>query len=76
MQSSTAVPGLAIPVWFEASESDTYTLLCAELCGWGHYKMKARFVAEPADDRIEWMRQLQSDQNFDGVVRAAEVATE
>ncbi len=45
-----AVPGLVIPVWFEADKSGQYTLLCAELCGWGHYKMKARFVAKPEAD--------------------------
>ena len=67
-----AVPGLVIPVWFEASESDTYTLLCAELCGWGHYKMKARFVAEPSEDFLEWLRELQAKQNFDGVAPATE----
>jgi cytochrome c oxidase subunit II len=67
-----AVPGLVIPVWFEASKSDTYTLLCAELCGWGHYKMKARFVAEPAEEWLEWLRELQREQNFDGVPLPAE----
>ncbi len=62
-----AVPGLVIPVWFQAEKSDTYSLLCAELCGWGHYKMKARFVAEPPDDWLEWMKELQAQQEFDGV---------
>ena len=61
-----AVPGLVIPVWFQASKSDTYSLLCAELCGWGHYKMKARFVAEPADDFLVWLRELHEQQNDDG----------
>ncbi|MBL8851842.1 MAG: cytochrome c oxidase subunit II [Planctomycetaceae bacterium] len=69
-----AVPGLVIPVWFEASESATYNLLCAELCGWGHYKMKARFVAEPSEDFLEWLRELHAQQNFDGVAPAAEEA--
>ena len=68
-----AVPGLVIPVWFHATESDTYTLLCAELCGWGHYKMKARFVAQPAEDWVEWMPELQEEQNFDGVIDEEEV---
>ena len=61
-----AVPGLVIPIWFQASKSDTYPLLCAELCGWGHYKMKARFVAEPADDFLGWLRELHEQQNDDG----------
>jgi cytochrome c oxidase subunit 2 len=43
-----AVPGMTIPVWFECKpdtvpegqETVTFNLMCAELCGWGHYKMK------------------------------------
>ncbi len=62
-----AVPGLVIPIWFEASKSDTYTLLCAELCGWGHYKMKARLVAQPEAEWVEWLRELSKSQNDDGV---------
>jgi heme/copper-type cytochrome/quinol oxidase subunit 2 len=41
-----AVPGLVIPVWFEIEKAGEYELVCAELCGWGHYKMKARIIAE------------------------------
>lgn len=62
-----AVPGLVIPVWFEAKASDTYSLLCAELCGWGHYKMKARLVAQPEEEWIAWLRELSEEQNDDGV---------
>jgi len=69
-----AVPGLSIPIWFEASESRTYNLLCAELCGWGHYKMKARFVAEPAHDWLQWMHDLHESQNDDGVEAGVEGA--
>jgi cytochrome c oxidase subunit 2 len=62
-----AVPGLTIPVWFEASKAGEYALLCAELCGWGHYKMKARFVAESDEDFLAYLRKLQQEQFFDGV---------
>lgn len=37
-----AVPGMTIPVWFEATKVGSYDLICAELCGWGHYKMAGR----------------------------------
>ncbi len=71
-----AVPGLDIPVWFEADKSGEYTLLCAELCGWGHYKMKARMVAEPEEQYLEFLRNLSQQQNYDGVPEAtADVAT-
>lgn len=62
-----AVPGLVIPVWFEADQERSYALLCAELCGWGHYKMKARLVAESESSFLEYLRQLHREQNNDGV---------
>ncbi|MCA8996265.1 MAG: cytochrome c oxidase subunit II [Planctomycetaceae bacterium] len=62
-----AVPGLVIPVWFQANNAQEYPLLCAELCGWGHYKMKARFVAEPEDAFLNYLRELHAEQNYDGV---------
>jgi cytochrome c oxidase subunit 2 len=37
-----ALPGHTIPVWFQAEEEGLYDLVCAELCGWGHYKMAGR----------------------------------
>jgi cytochrome c oxidase subunit II len=45
-----AVPGMAIPVWFRALDTGTYDLVCAELCGWGHYKMKGRLTVESRED--------------------------
>lgn len=62
-----AVPGLVIPIWFQADRQDTFSWLCAELCGWGHYKMKARFVAESEADFLTYLRELQARQNDDGV---------
>jgi len=62
-----AVPGLVIPIWFEAEHERDYALLCAELCGWGHYKMKARFVAESDAGFLNYLRVLHSQQNYDGV---------
>jgi cytochrome c oxidase subunit 2 len=45
-----AVPGMSIPMWFEATEVGDYDLICAELCGWGHYKMAGKVhVLEKAD---------------------------
>ena len=43
-----AVPGKTIPVWFTATEPGELVLGCAELCGLGHYRMRARVtVHEP-----------------------------
>ncbi len=34
------VPGREIEAWFEATETGTYEIACAELCGYGHYTMR------------------------------------
>jgi cytochrome c oxidase subunit 2 len=50
-----AVPGMKIPVWFKATELGQYDLVCAELCGWGHYKMKGRITIESREDFDAWL---------------------
>jgi cytochrome c oxidase subunit 2 len=65
-----AVPGKVIPIWFEATKADQYELLCAELCGWGHYKMKARVWAQSQEAFDAYLTQLHHDQFDDGVSSA------
>lgn len=62
-----AVPGLVIPVWFEAIKSDKYELVCAELCGWGHYKMKGQVTAETVEEYDAYLKKLSQTQFDDGV---------
>lgn len=61
-----AVPGQIIPVWFEATKPGEYDLVCAELCGWGHYKMGARVIALPEEKFAAKMAQLEIEQTDDG----------
>ena len=61
-----AVPGLVIPVWFDVEKVGEYDLVCAELCGWGHYKMKARIVAQSQSSVDKYLNQLEAEQNEDG----------
>jgi cytochrome c oxidase subunit II len=59
-----AVPGLTIPVWFDSDRPGTYELVCAELCGWGHYKMRGNVtVHDTQSDFDEWMSRALADQN-------------
>lgn len=50
-----AVPGSMIPVWFRATQEGEYDLVCAELCGWGHYKMRGRLTVESRADFDKWL---------------------
>ena len=62
-----AVPSLVIPVWFEVLQPKEYELTCAELCGWGHYKMKARVWATSEAEFEAWREAAAAEQSFDGV---------
>lgn len=50
-----ALPGSKIPMWFRAKKSGQYDLVCAELCGWGHYKMKGRLTIQSRRDFDQWL---------------------
>ena len=41
------VPGMKQFVWFKANKQGVFDIVCAELCGWGHYKMRGRLTVEP-----------------------------
>jgi cytochrome c oxidase subunit 2 len=50
-----AVPGMIIRIHFAAEKSGMYEIACAELCGLGHFKMRAFLdVREPAEYE-KWM---------------------
>lgn len=52
-----AVPGMDIPLWFEATKPGSYMVGCAELCGLGHYKMKGSLTVHSAEDWTRWNTQ-------------------
>lgn len=69
-----AVPGQIIPIWFKPEQQGTFDLTCAELCGWGHYKMRAQLVAEREVDFQAYLQKLRADQNYDGHATPSAVA--
>src|SRR3989442_13252034 len=52
-----AVPGLTIRAWFQATVPGQYELGCAELCGMGHYRMRARVFVHTAAEDDAWAHQ-------------------
>jgi heme/copper-type cytochrome/quinol oxidase subunit 2 len=67
-----ALPGKTIPVWYDADETNCkydaatnswqfverkdWELACAELCGWGHFKMRGYlYVHENKEDYLHWL---------------------
>ena len=57
-----AVPGMKIPVWFKATATGQFDIVCAELCGWGHYKMKGRITIESREDFDRWLETMYARQ--------------
>jgi cytochrome c oxidase subunit 2 len=58
-----AVPGMKIPVWFRATEQGVFDLVCAELCGWGHYKMKGIMRVETREQYDAYLVDLKQQQH-------------
>lgn len=50
-----AVPGMEIRVWFEPTQTGRYELACAELCGLGHYRMRAFVEVHTEEDYQRWL---------------------
>lgn len=53
-----AVPGTIIPVWFEATKTGQYEVVCAELCGLGHYRMRGQLTVESETDFEGWLAEI------------------
>ncbi len=51
-----AVPGMEIHMHFTATEPGTYDLVCAELCGLGHYSMHSTLQVMVETDFEKWMK--------------------
>ena len=49
------IPGMRIPVWFEAKKRGNYEIACAELCGNNHYSMRALLVVQTAAEFEAWL---------------------
>jgi cytochrome c oxidase subunit 2 len=49
-----AVPGMQIPIWFEATKTGQYVMGCAELCGIQHYRMRASVTVHTPEEYARW----------------------
>ena len=56
-----AVPGMEIRVWFEPTQTGRYELACAELCGLGHYRMRAFVEVHTEQDYQRWLAEQTSN---------------
>lgn len=50
-QTMDATPGTKAPIWFRPIKAGTYEIVCAQLCGAGHFAMRATMTVE---SQQEW----------------------
>ncbi len=50
------VPGLDLSVHFTATKTGRYEIVCTQLCGLGHYNMKAYLDVLSHDDFDQWLK--------------------
>ena len=51
------VPGLVIPIHFTATRLTKSEIVCTQLCGLGHYNMRAYLEVMSADDFKKWLNE-------------------
>src|SRR3981081_3398255 len=52
-----AIPGSIIPMWFKPITTGTYEVICGQLCGLGHYSMKATVVVDEPAEYQAWLKE-------------------
>ena len=50
------VPGLDVPLHFTATKPGKYEIVCTQLCGLGHYNMRAFLEVMSQDDFAQWLK--------------------
>jgi cytochrome c oxidase subunit 2 len=56
------VPGLDVSLHFTATKVGKYEIVCTQLCGLGHYNMKAYLDVLSQTDFDDWLKQQQATQ--------------
>ncbi|NRB39471.1 MAG: cytochrome c oxidase subunit II [Pseudomonadales bacterium] len=49
------VPGLVSSFWFTPTRTGSFDVLCAELCGVGHYNMRSKITITSPDNYQSWL---------------------
>ncbi|MCK6455267.1 MAG: hypothetical protein L6Q92_01860 [Phycisphaerae bacterium] len=50
------IPGMTIPIWFEAARLGEFDIQCAQLCGNNHFKMRGRIHIDTDAAFAEWKK--------------------
>lgn len=56
------MPGLVIPIHFTATEAVKEEIVCTQLCGLGHYNMRAYLEVMPQEQFDQWLKDQAAQQ--------------
>jgi cytochrome c oxidase subunit 2 len=70
-----AIPGLRVPMWFRPTKSGNYEIVCAQLCGAGHYSMKGNMTVGTQAEFDQWAMGIIKQQHPDYQAPAAPAGT-
>ncbi len=52
-----AVPGMQIELWFVPRQAGQFEIACSQLCGLGHYRMRAFLTVESQEAFDKWLQE-------------------
>jgi cytochrome c oxidase subunit 2 len=52
-----AVPGMTVETWFVPTRTGQFEIVCNQLCGLGHYRMRAFLTVDTEDEFDAWLAQ-------------------
>jgi cytochrome c oxidase subunit 2 len=50
-------PGMTVRTWFTPTRAGAWEILCSQLCGLGHYRMRGEYRVLPGEEWEAWQRQ-------------------
>lgn len=53
-----AVPGMAIDIWFIPTMPGQYEIVCNQICGLGHYRMRGFVTVESTESFDRWLGEI------------------
>lgn len=62
------VPGMKQFAWFRADKTGQMQVICTELCGWGHYKMKADMRIVSKSEFDNWLDSVAKESGSSPIV--------
>jgi cytochrome c oxidase subunit II len=52
-----AIPGMEVPVWFVPTVAGDYEIVCSQLCGLGHYRMRGFVEIQSQEAFEQWLEE-------------------